>query len=137
LLPRFLDLAKRWPKSPYAFDALFFVILRGGPQTSNVHGIPWQLKEEAIDLVWEKHARDPRLFALLWKLTEALPSAKTEALLKRALADGHDRSARAAAAYSLVRYYLHLAEVHERSRQIGQKAQLNNFERHWKIVVTP
>jgi hypothetical protein len=73
LLPRFLDLAKRHPDSPFAFDALLFVILRGGPQTGNVQGEPWQLKEEAVDLIWERHARDPRMFVVLQKLAEALP----------------------------------------------------------------
>jgi hypothetical protein len=43
MLPRILALAKKFPESPFALDALAFVIRRGGPQTGNVHGQPWQL----------------------------------------------------------------------------------------------
>jgi thiol-disulfide isomerase/thioredoxin len=137
MLPRFLELAKSHPNSPYAFDALFFVILRGGPQTGNIHGKPWQLKEEALDLVWKSHASDQRLFIILEKLGEALPSHKTEALLRRVLSDSPDKNARAAAAYNLARYYGTLAHAHQRSQRIDQKEHLLNFERFWKIVITP
>jgi thiol-disulfide isomerase/thioredoxin len=137
MTPRFFDLAKRYPDSPYAFDALFFVILRGGPQTGNIGGKPWQLKEAAIDLVWKSHADDPRLFIILHQLGGALPSAKTEAFFKRVIDEGHDRSSQAAAAYNLARYYANFARAHRRSQQIAKKEQLLNFERFWKIIITP
>jgi hypothetical protein len=137
MIPRFLELAKRYPDSPYAFDALFFVILRGGSQTGNVGGKPWQLKEESLDLVWKSHANDPRLFTILQQLGGTLPSVKTEAFFKRVIEESHDRSLQAAGAYNLARYYAHFARAHRRSQQISRKEQLLNFERFWKIVITP
>ena len=137
MLPQFLEFAKSHPNSPYAFDALFRVIYRGGPQTGDVHGKPWQLKEEALDVVWKFHANDPRLFILLGQVGGSLPSEKTEAFLKQALDEGPNKSTQAAAAYNLARYYATLARAHQRSRQIKQKEHLLNFERYWRIVVTP
>ncbi len=137
MLPQLLEFAKRHPGSPYAFDALFRVICRGGPQTGDVHGKPWQLKEEALDVAWKSHANDPRLFILLEKLGGSLPSHKTETFLKQALDKGPNKSAQAAAAYSLASYYVTLARAHQRSRQIKQKEHLLNFDRYWKMVVTP
>ncbi len=137
MLPRFLELAKKHPESPYAFDALFFVIRRGGPQTGNVYGKPWQLKEEALDLVGKSHVNDPRLFIVLEQLGGALPSHKTETFLKRVMDDGPDKNAQAAAAYNLARYYGTFAHAHQRLQQINLKEHLLNFERYWKIVITP
>ena len=137
MLPRFLELAKKNPLSPFAFDSLFFVIRRGGSQTGDVLGEPWRLKEEAIDVVWKYHANDPRLFILLEQLSGALPSNKTEALLKRAMDEGHDKRSQAAGAYNLAFYYATLARAHQRTQRINQKVHLLNFERFWKIVITP
>lgn len=137
MLPRFLEFSKSHPDSPYAFDALFLVIYRGGPQTGDLHGKPWQLKEEALDFVWKFHANDPRLFIILEQLGGALPSDKTEAFFKRVLAEGPSKNAQAAAAYNLARYYATLARAHQRSQRIKQKVHLLNFERFWKIAITP
>jgi carboxymethylenebutenolidase len=137
MLPRFLELAKSHPDSPYAFDALFFVIRRGGPQTADVHGKPWQLKEEALDVVWKSHAKDPRLFTILEQLGGALPSNNTEAFLKRAMDEGPDKNVQAAGAYNLARYYSTIARATRKSQQINQKKQPLNYERYWKLVVTP
>jgi peroxiredoxin len=137
MLPQFLEFAKSHPNSPYAFDALFRVIYRGGPQTGDVHGKPWQLKEESLDIVGTSHANDPRLFILLEQLGGSLPSHKTEAFFKQVLDKGSSENAQAAAAYNLARYYATLAHGHQRSRQIKRKEHLLNFERFWKIVVTP
>ena len=137
MLPRMFDLAKRHPDSPSAFDALLFVITRGGPQTGNVHGKPWQHKEDALDVVWASHAHDPRMFIVLDTLAGSLPSRKTEAFLRRALQDGPNKTIKAAAVYNLARYYQTLARVHQRSQEIEQKERLLNFERYWKVVVTP
>jgi thiol-disulfide isomerase/thioredoxin len=137
MLPQFLAFAKQHPSSRYAFDALFRVIYRGGPQTGDVHGKSWQLKEEALDVAWKSHANDPRLFILLEQLGGSLPSHKTEAFLKQVLDKGPNQGAQAAAAYNLARYYAALAHAHKRSRQIKQKEHLLNFERFWRIVVTP
>lgn len=137
MLPRLLEFAKNHPNSQYAFDALFLVIYRGGPQTGDVHGKPWQVKEESLDFVWKYHANDPRLFIILGQLGGALPSHKTEAFLKQVLDKGPTKDAQAAAAYNLARYYATLARAHQRSQRIKQKAHLLNFERFWKIVITP
>jgi hypothetical protein len=119
-----LDFAKRHRDPPFAFDALLFVITRGGAQTSNVHGKPWQLKEDALDFVWASHARDPRMFIVLEMLASSLPSAKTEAFLRRAFQHGPNKAIRAAAAYNLGSYFHKLSLVHQRSQEIKQNAQL-------------
>jgi len=79
LLPKFLALAKQHPASPYSFDALAFVIRRGGPATGDVVGKPWQLKEQALDLLQENHMGDPRIVHVFDILDGSLPSRKTEA----------------------------------------------------------
>jgi thiol-disulfide isomerase/thioredoxin len=137
MLPRFLEFAKSHPNSSYAYDALCFVIYRGGPQTGDVHGIPWQLKEDALDVVWKDHANDPRLFIILRQLGGALPSHKTEAFLMKVLDEGPNNTAKAAAALNLARYYATIAGAHHRSQRIKQKEHLLNFERFWKIIITP
>lgn len=137
MLPRLLDFAKRHPDSPYAFDAIFKVIHRGGPQTGNVHGIPWKLKEDALNVVWTSHAHGPRMFILLKQLSNSLPSQKTEAFLCHAMQHGPGKKLQAAAAYSLARYYQTLMRAHQQSQRIKQKERLLNFERYWKVIVTP
>lgn len=137
MLPRLLAFAKKHPDSPFAFDALFFVIRRGGPQTGDVHGKPWQIKEQSLDTVWADHMKDPRLVHLLEELGGSLPSRKTESFLRRAMEAGPDRSVQAAAGFHLARYYHTLASAHNRSETIKDKQRLLNFERYWKIVVTP
>lgn len=128
ILPQMLDLAKRHPGSPYAFDALLFVVIRGGAQTGNVHGKPWQLKEDALDDVWASHTRDSRMFIMFEMLASSLPSEKTEAFLRRALQDGPNKTIKAAAAYNLARYFQRFSRAHQRSQEIEQKERLLNFE---------
>lgn len=137
VLPKMLDFAKRHPDSPYAFDALLFVIVRGGRQTGNVYGKPWKLKEEALDVVWASHSSDSRMSILAHQLAGSLPSKKTEAFLRRALEHSSDKQVRAAAAYSLAEYYSTFARVHHRSQQLKHKERLLNYERFWKVVITP
>jgi thiol-disulfide isomerase/thioredoxin len=137
LLPEFLDFAKQHPNSPFAFDALFFVVLRGGPQTAEVHGAPWQAKEEALEVAWDDHAADPRIIHLFELLGGSLPSQRAEAFLKRAIESASDRTVRAAATFHLARYYHSFAKSHERSAEIAAKPQLINFERYWKVVISP
>jgi hypothetical protein len=61
----------------------------------------------------------------------------TFVLLRRVLEEGPTNDARAAAAYNLARYYATLARAHQRSQRIERKEHLLNFERFWKIVITP
>lgn len=137
MLPRFLDFANKHPNSPLAFDALFFIVRRGGPQTANVHGTPWQIKEQALDVVWANHSQDPRIVHLFELLAGSLPSQKAEAFLKRGSESSPNRDIRAAATFHLARYFHTFAQSHKRSAQVATKAQLKNVERYWKIVVTP
>ena len=137
LLPRFLALAKNHPESPYAFDALAFVIRRGGAATGDVQGKPWQIKEQAIDLVLEQHMDDPRVVHVFGSLSGSLPSRKTEVFLRHGFENGTERCTRAAAGLSLARYFHALSKVHKRSRQLKEKEHLLNYERFWRIVVTP
>jgi hypothetical protein len=137
LLPQFLDFARSHPDSPLAFDALFFIIHRGGPQTGDVHGRPWQVKEQALDVVLQSQMDDPRVVFLLDTLGGSLPSEKTEAFLRQAFEKGATPTVRAAGGLGLANYFRTFSRAHERSRQIKDKAKLLNFERFWKLVVTP
>jgi peroxiredoxin len=137
MMPRFFAFAQAHPDSPLALDALFVVIRRGGPQTGDVHGKPWQIKEEALDVVWQRHMDDPRIVLLLGQLGGSLPSKKTELFLRRALETSPHRAVQAAAAFNLAQYYHRLGKNHERSRKLRDKPQLQNFERYWHLVVTP
>ena len=70
-------------------------------------------------------------------LASSLPSEKTEAFLRRALQDGRSKTIKAAAAYNLARCFQRLSRAHQLSREIEQKERLLNYERYWKLVVTP
>ncbi|MCG8450576.1 MAG: TlpA family protein disulfide reductase [Pirellulales bacterium] len=137
LLPEFFALAKKHPTSPFAFDALAFVIRRGGPATGDVEGKPWQIKEQAIDLMLENHMDDPRIAHVFDILDGSLPSRKTEAFLRHAIENGSEPITRAAASVGLARYFHTFATVHKRSRQLKGKVRLLNYERFWNIVITP
>jgi hypothetical protein len=137
MIPRFFEFAKQHSHSPFAFDALFVIVRRGGPQTGNVHGKPWQIKEQALDLVWQQHHDDPRIVFLFEQLGGSLPSQKTERFLRRALDESPARDIQVAAAFHLARYYHQLASAHARSRQLKNKPKLFNFERYWHLVVAP
>lgn len=137
LLPEFLDIAKSHPKSPYSFDVLFFVIRKGGPQTGNVDGIPWQIKEDALDIVAAEHTNDSRFVYLLDMLSHSLPSKKTEAIYQKVIEEASDPRTLAAAHLHLARYYNHLGHIHRRSKEISEKEHRLNHERFWDIVVTP
>ncbi len=137
LLPEFLSLARNYPESPYALDALAFVIRRGGPATGDVHGKPWQLKEQAIDLVLADHMDDPRVVHVFEFFGGCLPSEKTETFLRHAYENGQERKIRAAAGLSLARYFQSFSVQHRRSKQLSKREKILNYERYWKIVVTP
>jgi peroxiredoxin len=137
LLPRFVDFAKRHPESPFALDALAFVIQRGGPQTGDVLGNPWQLKETAIDMVADQHMDDPRVVHVFEMLSGSLPSNKTEAFLRNGAEQSDDPALRACAELNLARYLDNFRRVHERSDQLQHKPKPLNYERFWKLVVTP
>ncbi len=108
VLPRLLALAEKYPQSPYSLDALAFVIMRGGYQTGDVHGEPWKLKEQAIDLVAENHMDDSRVVFVFKMLAGSLPSRKTETFLRHAFEHGPSPTVRAAAGYNLACYYRRL-----------------------------
>jgi thiol-disulfide isomerase/thioredoxin len=137
MLPRFLRLGKSQPHTPSALDALAFVIRRGGPQTGNVKGEPWRLKEQAIDEVRDHHMDDPRMVYVIEQLSESLPSHKTESFLRTTLTMSPQRSTRAAAMLGLARYLHRLEKLHQRSRQLKDKPRPLNYERFWRIVITP
>jgi peroxiredoxin len=137
LLPRFLEFAKRHPDSPFALDALAFVIYRGGPETGDVYGKAWQTKELAIDLVLAQHMTDPRVAHVLESLGGSIPSPKTEAFLKQAFENSPDRNVQAAAEFGLARYYQTLNDAYKRSQEIQAKPHPLNYERFRKLVVTP
>jgi thiol-disulfide isomerase/thioredoxin len=136
VLIRYLEFAKQYPESKLAFDALYRIVERG-PGTGDVHGKIWQANEAALDLLWANHRSDPRIVLVFAPLGAALPSHKAEVFLKRAMETSRNRSVRAAATYHLACYYDTLAKHHQRSAEIAAKPRLRNFERYWKIVVTP
>jgi peroxiredoxin len=137
MLPRFLALAKGHPDSPFALDALVFVIQRGGPSTGNVSGLPWRLKEQAIDMVSEHHMDDPRIVHVFESLSGSIPSRKTEAFLRHALEKSPNRTTRAAAGLYLASYLYTFSRCHDQSEKLKDKASLLNMDRFWKLVVTP
>jgi thiol-disulfide isomerase/thioredoxin len=137
MLPRFLTVAQSHPDSPFAFYALAFVIYRGGPQTGDVLGEPWRLKEQAIDEVLVRHLEDPRVIYVLDKLSGSLPSQKTEAFFRKVMETSSDRKMRAAATLGLARYLHTLGQAHERSRKLKDKAKPLNYERFRRVVVAP
>jgi thiol-disulfide isomerase/thioredoxin len=137
LLPRYLAIAEQHSDSPFALDALIFVIGRGGPSTGNVHGKSWELKEQAIDIVAKEHLDDPRVAYVFDQLAGALPSDKTEAFLRTAFTKAPDRATRAAAGYHLAQYLHHIHHVHRRSALLAKKEHLMNYERYWTLAVTP
>lgn len=137
VLPQLMGLAKQHPDSPYALDALAFVVFHGGPLTGDVRGVPWRLKEQALTLLQEQHLDDPRIARVFDDLGGSLPSAKTEAFLRHALASGPTKSTRAAAALGLARYFDRLGEAHRVCRHLKTKSPLRNTDRHWKIAVAP
>ena len=126
LLPRFLALANAHPKSQYGLDALAFVIRRGGPQTGDVLGEPWQLKERAIDAMKEHHWDDPRVVHVFDILSGSIPSRKTEAFLRQAYEQSPQPAVRAAAGLNLARSLSNTRKCTERSKQIKDKARLLN-----------
>jgi len=136
-IPRFLALAKKYPDSPYALDALAFVIYRGGPQTGNVLGEPWRTKERALDIVWRFHMDDPRVVHVFDILTGGIPSKKVEQFLRNALNKDSDRTTRAAAELCLARYLRTFDKTYNRSQRLKDKPRLVGPERFWEIVVTP
>ncbi|MEX2112007.1 MAG: TlpA disulfide reductase family protein [Pirellulales bacterium] len=137
MLPGYVALAEKYPQSPFALDALAFVIMRGGYHTGDVHGEPWQFKEQAIDLVAKHHMADPRVAYVFKLLAGSLPSQKAETFLRQALERDPNRTVRAAAGYNLACYYRNLGKAHARSKQIMNQSAVANHERFWKLVVAP
>jgi thiol-disulfide isomerase/thioredoxin len=85
----------------------------------------------------EQHMDDPRVVHVFDSLSGSLPSRKTEVFLRHGFENGTERSTRAAAGLSLARYFHTLSKNHKRSRQLKKKEHLLNYERFWRIVVTP
>ncbi len=137
VLPRILSLAKDHPQSTFALDALAVLIRRGGYHTGDVYGQPWQLKEQALDLVEQHHMADPRVVHIFTLVSGSLPSHKEEAFLRHAFASAPTRAARAAAGFSLAKYFNTISTSHARSQQIERQSKVANNERFWKIVITP
>jgi peroxiredoxin len=137
LLPRFLTFAAAHRDSRFALDALAFVIRRGGPQTGDVVGKPWQLQETAIDAVSADHMHDSRIVHVLDMLSGSIPSPKTEAFLRKAFEQSSERTVQAAAGLSLARYYCTTCKCLERCKKIQAKDRPLNNERFWKLVVAP
>ena len=137
MLPRFLSLAIAHPESPCAFDALAFVVRRGGPQTGDVLGKSWQLKERALDEVAKHQMDDPRIVHLLDSLSGSLPSPKTEAFFRQSYEHHPQATVRAAAGLNLAKYLNTTRQCLNRSARIEAKPRPLNNERFWKIVVIP
>jgi peroxiredoxin len=136
-LPKYLALAKAHPDSPRSLDALAFVIMRGGYHTGDVYGEPWRNKEEALDLVSERHMSDPRIGELFTFAGGGLPSKKSQAFLRRAFETGPNETTRAAAGLALANSLHELGHSHARSRQIKSQSKVANSERFWRLVCAP
>lgn len=138
MLPRFLTFAEKHSNSPLAFDALAFVVWRGGPATGTLHATPWKSKEQAIDVVMANHMDDPRLVHLFDILSGSIPSLKTETFLRMGLQRGRDLDTRASACLALTKYLHNQTRYQQRSTQLNERARIDSFlDRHWKLIVTP
>jgi peroxiredoxin len=137
MLPRLLAFAKSRADSPLAIDALFIVVRRGGNQTGEVYGLPWQTKEEALDHDWSRQMKDPRFAYVLEQLSGSIPSRKTETFLRSAMQHATNPNAVAAATFYLASYYQNLAHVHDICRKAKAKSHPTDFDRYWKLVLAP
>ncbi|MEX1026941.1 MAG: redoxin domain-containing protein, partial [Candidatus Paceibacterota bacterium] len=138
MLPRFLAFAENHSESPLAFDSLAFAIRRGGPATGELHGVPWRIKEQAIEVVMNQHMDDPRIAYIFDMLSGSIPSERTELLLREGLEKSTDPCVRAAAGFALARCLHHRSRYHRRSSQLeGQETIGNSLDRHWKLIVAP
>jgi peroxiredoxin len=135
LLPQILAFAQSHSSSPLAFDAIFFIVSSTRFQEFRDEGMPWPVREQALDLAWERHQDDPRMVHLLEDLK--IPSRQSESFLKRAIETAPNSAVRAAAGFCLARYYLILAGCHERSQRVKNDSALTNEERFWKLVIAP
>lgn len=135
LVPKFLEFAKQHKDSPFAFDALAFVIQRGGRATLDVQSKEWNAKETAVDLFRRNHMDEPRATGMLNLLSGCVPSVKTEACL-RAACKSTDEKVRAEACLSLARYLRTALYVVKRSEDLKQQSP-QGFQRFWKVVLTP
>ena len=136
ILPQILEFAKRNQTAPIAFDALAFVIIRGGSSNVDVNTEQWRAKEAAIELVQDHHMHDERIVGVLDALGGCLPSDKSEAFL-RASVQNPDKRTRAAACLALARYLYTAHRAHERSIKLRAKEKTEGFERMWKLIVSP
>lgn len=138
MVPRFLAFAEDHKESLFAFDALAFVIRRGGPATGELHSTPWKIKEQSIDILLNQHMDDPRIVHVFDCLSGAIPSEKTELFLRKGYENCNDRPMRAAAGFYLARYLHNRSRYHQRSEQLKNQNEIgNSLDRHWKLIVTP
>lgn len=138
VLPSFLAFAEDHKESPFAFDALAFAIRRGGPATGELHGTPWQIKEQSIDILFKQHMDDPRIVHVFDCLCGSIPSEKTELLLRKGFENGTDRTVRAAAGFYLAKHLHYRSQYHRRSEQLKNQKEIgNSLDRHWNLIVTP
>ncbi len=138
VLPSFLAFAEDHKHSPLAFDALAFAIRRGGPATGELHGTPWQIKEQSIDILFKQHMDEPRIVHVFDCLCGSIPSEKTELLLRKGFENGTDRTVRAAAGFYLAKHLHYRSQYHRRSEQLKNQKEIgNSLDRHWNLIVTP
>ena len=94
LTRKFLDLARRHPKSPVAVDALMWVASksRGGAEL-----------KQALETLSKNHLKNPKLADLCRRLARK-PSTATERLLRKLLKDSPHKAVRAQACFHLADY---------------------------------
>jgi peroxiredoxin len=136
MLARFFEFAGQHADSPYALDALYFVIRRRGA-TLDPLGPTAQLASKALQLVARDHLDDPRLPAVLGGVSMQLPSPEIDHLLNKAARESKHPATRAAALRAQARH-LHTFTKHWRmSEALESKDRLTDFERALHVYVTP
>ena len=112
------------------------MIDRGGPATGDVHGKPWQLKEQAVDIVAKQHLDDPRVAYVFDLLAGALPSERAEAFLPVHLPSAGPRHKRGSRLPPGTISPSHSSRPQAFSL-LAKKERLMNYERYWTLAVTP
>jgi len=130
--PKFLAFAEQYANSPYALDAICFVVRRGSTNVDK-QGVVSQAASEAIRLATRDHLNDPRLPALLGIVDGQVNSPAADRLLHKAADDARLAATRAAALRSLATAQHNLGLRYEWIAALESKERLTDLERTLKV----
>jgi thiol-disulfide isomerase/thioredoxin len=132
MVPKFLDFAEQHTDSPYALDAICFMVRRGSTSV-DTQGVVAQAASKAIRLATRDHLSDPRLPALLGIVDGQVNSPAADRLLHKAAEEATLPATRAAALRSLATTRHNLGLRHEWIAALESKERLTDLERTLKV----